>query len=51
MTEADWARAVGTHTEHGAYTADQWPEIYASHAHKHAEQIPVARDAEKKNNA
>jgi hypothetical protein len=45
MTDADWARAVGTHTEHGAYTADRWLEIYAGHAHAHAEQILVARAA------
>ena len=49
MTDADWARAAGTHTEHGAYTADRWLEIYASHAHGHAAQIKVARDAAKKN--
>ena len=48
MTEADWARAAGTHTEHGAYTADRWLEIYAPHAHAHAGQILVARDAGKK---
>ena len=45
MTEADWARATGTHSEHGAYTAERWLEIYARHAHAHAEQILVARDA------
>jgi hypothetical protein len=45
MTEADWARAAGTHSEHGRYTAERWLEIYAVHAHRHAEQILVARDA------
>jgi hypothetical protein len=45
MTEADWAGAVGTHTEHGVYTADRWLEIYAPHAHNHAAQILVARGA------
>jgi hypothetical protein len=45
MTDAHWARAAGTHTEHGPYTAEKWLEIYASHAHNHAEQILVARDA------
>ena len=45
MTDAHWARAAGTHTEHGAYTAERWLEIYAGHAHAHAEQILVARDA------
>ena len=45
MTDAHWARAAGTHSEHGAYTAERWLEIYAAHAHGHAEQILVARDA------
>ena len=48
MTDADWADAAGSHTEHGRYTAERWLEIYASHAHKHAEQILVARDAARK---
>jgi len=43
-TDAEWTRE-GTHTEHGAYTLERWLEIYSSHAHKHAEQILVARDA------
>jgi hypothetical protein len=43
MTDADWARAAGTHTEHGRYSAERWLEIYAPHAHTHAEQILVAR--------
>jgi hypothetical protein len=47
MTDADWARE-GTHTESGRYTAERWLEIYASHAHSHAEQILVARDAARK---
>jgi hypothetical protein len=45
MSDADWARAAGTHSEHGRYTAERWLEIYAAHAHRHAEQILVARDA------
>jgi len=48
MTDADWARAAGTHSEHGRYTAERWLEIYAAHAHRHAEQILVARDAARK---
>ena len=48
MTDADWARAAGTHGGHGAYTADRWLEIYAPHAHNHAEQILVARGAAQK---
>jgi len=47
MTDADWARE-GTHTESGRYTVERWLEIYASHAHGHAEQILVARDAARK---
>jgi DinB superfamily len=48
MTDAEWARAAGTHTEHGPYTAERWLELAALHAHAHAEQILVARDAAKK---
>ncbi len=44
MSEADWRRE-GTHSEHGRYTVEKWLEIYAVHAHGHAEQIRVARDA------
>jgi DinB family protein len=47
MSDADWARE-GTHTESGRYTVERWLEIYASHAHGHAEQILVARDAARK---
>ena len=47
MTEADWARE-GTHSEHGRYTVERWLEIYAKHAHNHAEQIRVARSAARK---
>src|ERR1700681_1081061 len=49
MTEADWKRE-GTHTEHGRYTVERWLEIYASHAHNHAEQILVARGSAKRKN-
>lgn len=42
MTDADWS-IVGTHTESGRYTAEDWLRIYASHAHDHAEQITRAR--------
>jgi hypothetical protein len=44
MSEAEWARE-GTHSEHGRYTVERWLEIYAAHAHNHAEQIRVARGA------
>jgi hypothetical protein len=46
LTPDQWARA-GTHTEVGRYTVERWLEIYSIHAHKHAEQILVARDAAK----
>ena len=42
MTEADFAK-TGTHPEHGSYGVDRWLEIYAEHAHKHADQIRRAR--------
>jgi hypothetical protein len=48
MSEDDWRRE-GTHTEHGRYTIDRWLEIYSTHAHKHAEQIRVARGSATKN--
>ncbi|MBI4572008.1 MAG: DinB family protein [candidate division NC10 bacterium] len=44
MTEAEWARE-GTHSESGRYTVERWLEIYADHAHNHAEQIRRARAA------
>ncbi len=44
MTAADWTRE-GTHTEHGRYTVERWLEIYAEHAHNHADQIRRARAA------
>jgi len=47
MSEADWSRE-GMHTEHGRYTPERWLEIYGPHAHGHAEQILVARDAARK---
>lgn len=44
MSEADW-RSEGTHPEHGRYTVLRWLEIYAAHAHAHAQQIVAARRA------
>ena len=38
MTEADW-RKLGWHSEAGSYHTEHWLEIYAVHAHGHAEQI------------
>jgi len=42
LTEDEWIRA-GTHSESGAYSVLRWLEIYAEHAHKHADQIRRAR--------
>ena len=42
MTEEDWS-IVGTHTESGPYSTEDWLKIYAAHAHDHAEQIKRAR--------
>ncbi len=51
MSDADWTRN-GSHTEHrGTYTPERWLQIYGPHAHRHAEQILVARDAGKKQKA
>jgi hypothetical protein len=42
MTDDDW-KVKGWHTEHGLYGAALWLEIYAAHAHKHADQIRQLR--------
>ncbi|HYZ13030.1 MAG TPA: DinB family protein [Actinomycetota bacterium] len=42
LDEDQWARR-GTHTESGAYGVETWLEIYADHAHDHADQIRRAR--------
>ena len=44
MMDAEWARE-GTHSESGRYTVERWLEIYAEHAHNHADQIRRARTA------
>jgi hypothetical protein len=44
MTDEEWTRE-GTHSESGRYTCETWLEIYAAHAHDHAEQILRARAA------
>jgi hypothetical protein len=43
MTEEDWRRE-GAHTESGRYTPEDWLEIYAAHAHGHADQIRRLRE-------
>ena len=50
MSDADWTRE-GTHSELGPYSAEKWLEIYAAHAHGHAEQIIVARGSAKEKKA
>ena len=42
MTDEQFDR-TGTHTEVGEYGVARWLEIYAAHAHGHAEQIRRAR--------
>lgn len=44
LTPAEWVRE-GTHTEAGPYGVEAWLKTYSEHAHKHARQIRVARDA------
>jgi len=44
LTPAEWVRE-GTHTEVGPYGVEGWLKTYSAHAHKHATQIRVARDA------
>jgi hypothetical protein len=44
LTPEQWGRQ-GTHTESGPYGVERWLEIYAGHAHGHAEQIRRARAA------
>jgi hypothetical protein len=46
MSDADWAKE-GSHPEHAHYGAERWLELYAAHAHSHAEQITRARAAAK----
>lgn len=44
MGEDQWLR-LGTHNESGAYSTAIWLQIYADHAHIHADQIRRARAA------
>lgn len=44
MSDEDWQRE-GTHSESGAYTPEDWLQIYAAHAHNHAAQIRRLREA------
>jgi len=47
MSEAQWAKQ-GTHPEHPHYGVDRWLEVYAAHAHDHADQITRARASARK---
>jgi hypothetical protein len=42
LTEDQWQRS-GHHTETGRYFVEEWLELYAVHAHDHADQIRRAR--------
>lgn len=42
MTDEDWQK-VGTHTESGRYSTEDWLASYAAHGHDHAEQIRRSR--------
>jgi hypothetical protein len=42
----EWSR-VGSHSESGAYSVDDWLTIYADHSHDHADQIRRARGGER----
>lgn len=44
LNEDDWKRQ-GWHTESGLYSVLTWLEIYAAHAHNHAQQIRRLREA------
>lgn len=47
LPEAAW-RKQGRHTESGAYTAENWLEIYAAHVENHARQIEKNLEAWKR---
>lgn len=46
LSEAQWAKQ-GTHSDHGDYGVERWLELYAVHAHNHADQITRARASAK----
>ena len=46
LTEAEWRRE-GTHSEVGRFGLDTWLRIYGPHAHRHADQIRIARAGKK----
>jgi hypothetical protein len=42
LTDEDWRR-IGTHSESGPYSVEDWLTIYANHGHDHAKQIERSR--------
>lgn len=44
MVESDWRR-LGWHLDSGSYHTERWLEIYADHAHAHADQIRRLKQA------
>ena len=42
LTDEEWQRN-GRHSESGPYSVETWLEIYAAHAHDHADQIRRSR--------
>jgi hypothetical protein len=50
LTPAEWVRQ-GTHSEVGPFGVEDWLRTYAPHAHRHARQIRIARDAAAKKSA
>lgn len=42
LSDTDFAKE-GTHPEHPRYGVERWLEVYADHAHNHADQIKRAR--------
>ena len=42
LSDADFGK-TGTHPDHAGYGVERWLEIYADHAHQHADQIRRAR--------
>ena len=44
LAPEQWERQ-GTHSETGPYNVTRWLQIYAAHAHDHADQIRTARTA------
>ncbi len=46
LSPEEWQRE-GVHSEMGRYSVELWLEVYAEHAHHHATQILVARQAAK----